>query len=354
MGAEYIQQRLKQLYMLSPAVYLEDHPKMVFLSDLHLGNGGDLDDFKKNADLIMSVLKDYYLPQDYTLVLNGDIEELHRFPYSDIRRQWSGLYSIFDEFIRKDKFFKIAGNHDLRLFSLKHDRAREKLSEALKLIYQDDQTIFVFHGHQASHLNIKNKDLIAFVLRNFANPLHIRNRSTAHREHRKFRIEKHAYRFSSENKIISIIGHTHRPLFESLAKIDSLKFKIEQMCRTYHLASPAEKKSIEEEIQFHKQKLEFQYRKNRKHGSRGSLYNSRLLIPCLFNSGCAIGKRGITAIEIEKDLIHLIYWFDGSRNGTYFKHQEYSPEQLSPTEYYRTVLKSDSLDYIFSRIKLLA
>ena len=340
--------------MLSPAVHLKDHPKTVFLSDLHLGNGGDLDDFKKNADLVMSVLRNFYLPLNYTLVLNGDIEELHRFPYLDIRRQWSALYSIFDDFIRKDKFFKMAGNHDFRLFSLKHDRARERLFESLKLIYNDDQVIFAFHGHQASHLNIKNKELISFVLRNFANPLHIKNRSTAHREHKKFRIEKNAYRFSSENKIISIIGHTHRPLFESLAKIDSLKFKIEHLCRAYHLASSAEKKSIEEEIQFHKQKLEFQYKKNRKNGSRSSLYNSRLLIPCLFNSGCTIGKRGITSLEIEKDQIRLIYWFDGSRNGTYFKHQEYSPEQLTNSDFYRTVLKSDSLDYIFSRIKLLA
>jgi hypothetical protein len=46
------------------------------------------------------------------------------------------------------------------------------------------------------------------------------------------------YGFSSRRKIVSIIGHIHRPLFESLSKIDTLKYRIEQLCRHYPLASP--------------------------------------------------------------------------------------------------------------------
>lgn len=33
-------------------------------------------------------------------------------------------------------------------------------------------------------------------------------------------------------------------------------------------------------------------------------------IPCLFNSGCVIGKRGVTAPEIEEVNIRLVHWFD--------------------------------------------
>ena len=57
------------------------------MSDLHLGDGGPRDDFRPNAELVHDVLRDYYLEAGYSLVLNGDIEELQRFSYAKIRKR---------------------------------------------------------------------------------------------------------------------------------------------------------------------------------------------------------------------------------------------------------------------------
>ena len=77
------------------------------------------------------------------------------------------------------------------------------------------------------------------------------------------------------------------------------------------------------------------------------------IIPCIFNSGCVIGKSGITGIEITNGLIKLVHWFDKTKTSKYMNFNSYIPEQLSDTDYYRVVLKEDHLDYIFSRIHLL-
>lgn len=96
------------------------------------------------------------------------------------------------------------------------------------------------------------------------------------------------------------------------------------------------------------------YPMDRNTGARDSLYDNSLLIPSLFNSGCGIGKRGITSIEISRGRIGLVYWFSEKKYKKYHQHFNQKPEQLEDTEYYRMVLKRDQLRYIFSRIKLLA
>jgi hypothetical protein len=74
----------------------------------------------------------------------------------------------------------------------------------------------------------------------------------------------------------------------------------------------------------------------------------------LFNSGCAIGKRGVTAIEIADGEISLVHWFDRTRGAHHLLDHGNRPQRLGRTDYYRTVLKQDRLEYIFGRIKLLA
>ena len=78
------------------------------------------------------------------------------------------------------------------------------------------------------------------------------------------------------------------------------------------------------------------------------------MVPCIFNSGCVIGKKGITAIEITKGKIALVHWFDRRKSQKYLDYNGYVPVQLGDSEYYRVVFKEDDLNYIFARIKLLA
>ncbi|MCG8568529.1 MAG: metallophosphoesterase, partial [Spirochaetes bacterium] len=83
------------------------------------------------------------------------------------------------------------------------------------------------------------------------------------------------------------------------------------------------------------------------------LYSENIVVPCLFNSGCAIGKKGITCLEIDQGKIALIHWYDQNKRSK-STYSESEPKQIAGTSFYRTVLKTDTLDYLFTKIKLLS
>jgi UDP-2,3-diacylglucosamine pyrophosphatase LpxH len=284
--------------------------------------------------------------------LNGDIEDLQKFSRRKILNRWGEMYELFSSFDRETALYRVVGNHDIHLLSGREHHAAQKPLRSLRLNFMGN-SMFIFHGHQASLFYEKFNYIDGFFLRYFAQPFGIMNYSVSHDSAKRFKVERRVYDFSAARKILSIIGHTHRPLFESFSKIDSIKFKIEQLCRSYIDAQNGEKKSIERDIMFYRSELQAVYDKDMKNGSRSSLYNSNLLVPCLFNSGCTVGKRGITAIEIKNSVISLVYWFDRDREKKHFSHNELPIEELDKSNYYRMVLKSDCLNYIFTRINLL-
>lgn len=377
--SEYlVNETLFSLYQRAPRRNIGDSDKFVIFSDLHMGNGSSLDDFLWNSELFSKILKDYYLPQDYTLILNGDIEELQKFSLLQVKGRWKDLYQIFSLFHRNSGFIKLLGNHDAEL-SLESrgegggrgtgDEIAEGLSkndggkrgteeihieigESICLQYKEND-ILIFHGHQASMYIQRFNKLNGWLLHNIVRPLRIRNYSVSHDSRKQYKIERRVYDFSRRNKIISIIGHTHRPLFESLSKIDALKYRIEHSLRQYAVSRGDKKDRIAEEIRGYKEELSSIYKGHREYGLRSGLYNLEIMVPSLFNSGCVIGKRGITGIEIAGGMISLIHWFDSTRSSKYFNYDGLNPEQLEDTNYYRMPLKEDYLEYIFSRIELL-
>ena len=150
------------------------------------------------------------------------------------------------------------------------------------------------------------------------------------------------------------MGHTHRPLFESMSKVDTLKFEIERLCRIYPTANGEDRVHIEQAIADHKQDLADIREREDIRATVASLYNNNLLIPCTFNSGTVIGKRGMTCIEIENGSIMLVHWFDDERSHRYLEYTDLVTEGLPGTHYHRVVIKQEPLQYIFARIKLLA
>jgi predicted phosphodiesterase len=353
LNAASIESTLQQLWNSSPVVSLSRRDRIVILSDMHMGDGGSRDDFRHNGELVREVLQDHYLAAGYSLVLNGDIEELQRFRLPAIHRQWEEMYSLFDEFRRKTRLFKIVGNHDESLYSYVDPETDGPLLDGVRLEYKKD-TLFLFHGHQATIFFERFNDLSGFFLRYGANALRIHNVPVKYASQKKYRTEHRVYAFSTRRKIVSIIGHTHRPLFESLSKIDTLRFRIEQLCHDYVTASRRARTRIEAAITGYRQELTMLWERERKEGLRSGLYNDEISIPCLFNSGCAIGKRGVTAIEIAGGEIALVHWFDQSRGSKHMIEEGRPAERLGTTDYFRSVLKQDRLEYVFSRIQLLA
>ena len=345
--------RLNCLYTNTDGIDISMEDKIVIISDLHMGNGGHMDDFAHNSEFLLYVLENHYEPKQFHLVLNGDIEELHRFPLKKILYRYKGFYKLLEKFKRRNALTKLLGNHDYRLRKKKNFLFDTPIEEALKLKWKGDD-ILIFHGHQAGRFNEFINTAATFLLRAFGNNLGIKNYTVAFDSKKKYDYEKRTYDFAKSNKILAVIGHTHRPLFESLARTESLKFKIEKLCRAYPLTKPDKKKRLEEKIRKYKAELQKLLHKEKGEGETGSLYSMDLLVPCLFNSGCGIGRNGVTAIEISNGNIELVYWFDRKRTEKYFHFNGYVPRQLESSDYWRVTLKKETLDYIFSRVKLLS
>jgi UDP-2,3-diacylglucosamine pyrophosphatase LpxH len=347
---------LERVLKKARSINLDHSSKVVILSDLHMGNGGRLDEFRQNAELVRTMLEKYYLPEKYSLVLNGDIEELFKFSLESISTEWSEFYDLFLEFEQNGFFWKTYGNHDSALLDDKKYRLASSMVESLKFQY-GNETLLLFHGHQAAVFLWETCSIlsraVAIFLRYIAKPSGIKNYSVAYDNRQRFAIEKSIYEFSNREKIVSIIGHTHRPLFESLSKADFLNYRIEELCRAYSAVDGAKQAAIKQIIIELKIELDACYNKGKVIGLRSGIYNN-ITIPSVFNSGCTIGKRGITALEIEGSTIRLVYWYNGKQNRKFISERDNRPMELGSTRYSRIVLNEDSLDYVFSRLHLLS
>ncbi|MEK6795152.1 MAG: metallophosphoesterase [Spirochaetota bacterium] len=342
---------LQELFQASPKLDLERIGPVVVMSDLHLGNGKRSDDFRSNSEIVLCSLQ-FYLKHGYTLVLNGDIEDLYRFEERDILRTWTEFYRLLDSFHAAGKLYKLFGNHDMELKYA--GKSAFPLGESLRLSHTQGE-IFILHGHQMTKYHRTYNPIAAFFLRYVATPLGIKSISVAENNPKRFQVEKHVYAFAQQERILTIIGHTHRPLFESMSKIDSLRFEIEMLCREYPKMPEEKRKRVAARITAIKQDMiDAMARRKQRGESIVSLYHENMLVPCLFNPGTPIGKRGSTCLELDAERIRLVSWHRGEPLERRFrprrKKRKAGIEFMSCA---RQVLKEEALSYIFSRITLL-
>lgn len=350
---EIITRNLDTLFKQSPVIGLSGNDKIVIFSDLHMGDGSRKDDFLHNAQLFSYVLENQYLQKEYTLILNGDIEELQRFSYDSIFGQWKNVYALFDGFAACGKLFKIIGNHDYTLILKTSKASPYQHLHALVLTYKN-QPIFIFHGHQASLYYTRHNALIGFFLRYIANPLGIQNYSVAYDSRKQYKIEKRVYEYASGRKLAALIGHTHRPLFESLSKKDYLEYQIEKLIRTFSTEPDTVTPEAETKLRNYRNELVKLNQDRKQSLLNNSLYNNSILVPCLFNSGCVVGSRGITCLEIANEQIALVHYFDGRVKQASTPTGDKQAEPLGESPYYKVVINQEHLDYIFTRIKFLS
>jgi UDP-2,3-diacylglucosamine pyrophosphatase LpxH len=334
-----------------PVEAMDDGARYVVLSDLHLGDGGKRDDLERNRALVLESLRRWYLEKGCVLVLNGDVEDAYKFKLKDVRAAWPGFYSILDEFAAAGRLRKIVGNHDLALLREK-DRPYA-LSHGL-VLERDGRRIVVFHGHQASRFFVHYDYISYFITRYLAKPLRIRNTSISSDSHYRYKAERRIYRASKKMGVVSITGHTHRPLFESLSKYESLRWAIEDMLREYADAGEVRRREIAGIVKVYRDELGRLREDGIKYSLSRSLYEDRdVLIPCVFNSGCATGKKGYTAIEIAGRSIELVHWGSAEKCRRYIAEGALESEGIEGTDWRRYVLRRDSLDRVFARIELL-
>jgi len=335
----------------APGIVLTGDSRVVILSDLHLGDGSSKDDLRHNGALLAAFLERHYLARGSILILNGDIEDLQKFPFARIRSAWRGIFTLLDRFAREGRLIKVFGNHDEAL--LESSRYPYPLYPGVRLEW-GGRILYAFHGHQASGFLAKHNELSGAMVRYVLHTLGIRNRSPSTDSLRRYRVERRIYDFSRASGIVSVIGHTHRPLFESLSKYDHLRYEIERLCAEYGGAGEARRAAIAETVGLYKEEFRRLGRKDRRNKRRDGLYGHDLLLPCLFNSGCAVGRKGVTTIEIEDGRIALAYWFEEGKERRYLEREAGPAAAMEGTPYRRVVIASEGLPDVFARMDLLS
>ena len=344
-------QTMFQQMEAAPKISLDSGRRIVIMSDFHAGNGTRKDDLTQNGQLLQSLLENYYLPRRSTLVLNGDIEELQKYSYETVHRTWASLYALFNRFNAEGRLYKIVGNHDEKILDIPD--YPYAVHEGLRLLTAGKE-LYVLHGHQASHYYTNYNHLIGGLVKYVVRTAGLRSLNVSKNSRRKFKIERRLYRFCQDYKRIAIIGHTHRPLFESMSKYDFLRFSIEGLCRDYPLADETRRNEIAASLADYKEEFGNLKRREKRRAASAMLYGSDIIMPCLFNAGCAVGRKGITAIEIEDGNIQLVYWYEHGKMRRYLYREFKQATALEGTPYFRAVINSDRLDYLLARIELLS
>ena len=228
--------RILSVYQRAKRMEIDAHSKIVLFSDLHRGSGGGGDGFAKNEELFYAALQ-HYLREGYTYIELGDGDELWKEgDMAGIVGEYEHIFRLLVSFHTKGRFIMLSGNHDF----MKRDKnwVREHLEEykprhgeqvlplfpeisveeAILLHYLPaDQEILLLHGHQGDFFN---SHLIRFgrlCVRYLWQPLEflgLRNPFDAGQNHRRqSKVERNLKRFSQQNTLPIIAGHTHRPKF---------------------------------------------------------------------------------------------------------------------------------------------
>lgn len=263
--------RLNKVFDAAEQIPINDTSKIVLMSDCHRGDGNWGDNFLNNQNLFFAAL-DFYYRKDFTYIELGDGDELWENRKIDrIISIHSDAFWIMSKFYKEGRLYMLYGNHDavkkykdfaqdnLRSYYVESIKKRValfpgiKIHEGLILQYKDENNlIFLTHGHQADFLNYNLWKLSRFLVRYLWRPLEltgVRDPTSAAENHtRKDKIEKKLVEWTKKRNHILIAGHTHRPVFPQVDE---------------------------------------------------SFY---------FNDGCCVHPRCITAIEIESGQITLVKW----------------------------------------------
>ena len=309
-----------------PSESLRRESRYVIVSELRMGDGGSKDELARARKALFAVLGRWYLPRGYTLVLNGDIEDLRRFWLKDILAAWPEMYALFDAFKERQRLRKIVGERDLALLRLRS--YPYELSHGLRLD-GERSSILVFHGHQASPPCIGRDYLSDYMVRWLGSSKRVKAEEVENDRRERFKAERRLYRAASRLRLIAVQGHTRRPLFESRTNRDSIRAEVERLLRE---GDPRQGDS--------------------------KLKERSLVSPCLFSPGSVLGAKvqgalGLRMLEVEDGSVRLARW-TAARGAAGRGPQGSVPQALEGTPYLRFETRSASIGGLFERINLLA
>lgn len=267
--------RLKYLYNNAKEIGFDEESKLVFMSDIHRGDGTYYDSLLPNKNVYKAALN-YYYKNNFIYIEVGDGDELWiNRDFDIIARSYEDIFMIFNKFSNENRLYMIYGNHDIikRKNNLYHNNNKffrnsnnsyrrefanfiedNKFYEALTFKYRPlDKKFLAVHGHQVDFMNSKFWLLARFLVRyiwKFMNGIASFKDSTspAINNAKGDKIDSKLEKWSREKGKMLICGHTH---ISRMPKVNE---------------------------------------------------------PPYFNDGCCILPYAVTSIEIENGKISLIKW----------------------------------------------
>jgi UDP-2,3-diacylglucosamine pyrophosphatase LpxH len=303
--------------------------RYAIISDLHLGDGGEADDFSPNEAALLNALEHYY-SKKYKLILLGDVEEFWQFELGQIISQYGEtIYKKIRSFGDKN-VYRIFGNHDSEWAELvdplrNHAPKLHFASEAVKMRDTKGRiSILLVHGHQGTRNSDKNSWVSRFFVRLFKSVKPVAKRARLYRPRSATKsqvpdsFERTYYSWARESKVILVCGHTHRAMFASRSYAQRLQAEVSKLELDIQENAPAESDTSTRVDRVRKLRKELEHEQKRERTIDIGGSDSELL-PCYFNSGCALYTDGITTLEIENDEIRLVKWHNKKESGTDFE-----------------------------------
>ena len=237
------QSRLSHAFKNAKKVSFDDSSKLILFSDCHRGDNSFADDFARNKNIYFHALKHYY-NEGFTYFELGDGDELwENLSFTEIFQAHRNVYELFMLFHQENRFHLIWGNHDMvyrnpdsvkkylhSYFDRKTNETKPllpnlKVEEAIVLEHnKTKQQLFLTHGHQADFMNYVVWRFHRFMVRILWRPLQVIGiydpTSPAKNYNETIKLERRVKTWIQQTgKLITIIGHTHRPRFPEQGQI---------------------------------------------------------------------------------------------------------------------------------------
>lgn len=298
-----------------PELDVERGPIAV-LSDTHLGDGGDSDDFHPNEPALLAALR-AYLASGATVVLLGDVEELWQFDLERIRRRYDQTVYAGLRAFPPGRVLRVFGNHDIEWASPPDPGAALSrpagAPEGVRLRRGGAPFALLVHGHQGSLDSDRYAWFSRFVVRGVFKPIEpllarigLYRHPSATRSMVLAGYEQIFYAWARRARVLLVCGHSHRAIFASESWADRLRETL--FDRRRELAEATRAPRILE-LRWEISKLERELDDERDKGRDvGQLDPAGPARPCYFNSGCGLYSNGVTALELGADRVRLVRW----------------------------------------------
>jgi hypothetical protein len=308
--------------------------KLVIFSDHHRGAKDRADDFFKCQAAYHAALA-YYWQLGYTLILLGDVEELLECTAARVIKTYVETLTLERPFFENGRAYRVFGNHDF-LWSLPSSAEKHlgvhinhsHIYEGISFRYAPPSAtaadvpvdeLFLAHGFQGtieSDLLAKWTRPIVYIWGGLQRVFGWKWRSPAEDGILRSGLERifHDWALTQNtphHRLIFVAGHTHHPVFASLAYEAKLQEELDELQAQLDKLPASSPQRVEVSDALAKKSSQLQYELARTESSR-QLYAQDPL-GCYFNTGCCSFNDGdVTGLEIEENEIRLVRWPDDS------------------------------------------